>query len=93
VAGRDTFSPFFRALGARLRAERDKRGWTQEAMIEHGFSARHWQQIESGRAITLKTLLRACIVFKVSPATLLRGLEHELPKRYEHSRRRGRRLM
>ena len=34
-------------------------------MISLGFSARHWQQIEAGRPITMTTLLRICDVFKV----------------------------
>jgi transcriptional regulator with XRE-family HTH domain len=68
------FSPFFRQLGARLRAQRVHAKLSQEDMISRGFSARHWQQIEHGRPITLTTLLRACMVFGVSPAAILRGL-------------------
>ncbi|MCB9557347.1 MAG: helix-turn-helix transcriptional regulator [Deltaproteobacteria bacterium] len=72
------FDAYFRAIGARLRARRHKSGLTQEDMIAHGFSARHWQQIEAGRPITVKTLVRACRVFGVTPSTVLRGLEGEL---------------
>ena len=49
---------FFRALGQRIKALRRKRGHSQEDMISFGFSARHWQQIEAGRPITVTTLLR-----------------------------------
>ena len=49
---------FFRALGRRIRDLRKKRGYNQEDMIGSGFSARHWQQIEAGRPITVTTLLR-----------------------------------
>jgi transcriptional regulator with XRE-family HTH domain len=44
-------------------------------MISCGFSARHWQQIEAGRPITVTTLLRICEVFEVSMEKLVRGLD------------------
>jgi transcriptional regulator with XRE-family HTH domain len=66
---------FFRALGAKVRELRKKRGYTQEDMISCGFSARHWQQIEAGRPITVTTLLRICEVFDVSMEKLVRGLD------------------
>ncbi|MFB3918030.1 MAG: helix-turn-helix domain-containing protein [Terriglobales bacterium] len=65
---------FFRDLGQRIRALRLKAGYSQEDMIGFGFSARHWQQIEAGRPITLRTLLRVCDTFQVTPERLLRGL-------------------
>jgi transcriptional regulator with XRE-family HTH domain len=64
----------FKELGERLKAMRKKRGCSQEDMLSFGFSTRHWQQIEAGRPITLKTLLRVCDVFEVTPEKLLRGL-------------------
>ena len=67
---------FFRALGRRVRDLRQRKGLTQEDMISRGFSARHWQQIEAGRPITVKTLLRISRVFKVPLVRLLRGLHH-----------------
>ena len=66
---------FFRALGIRVRDLRKKHGYTQEDMISCGFSARHWQQIEAGRPITVTTLLRICEVFEVSMEKLVRGLD------------------
>jgi len=51
------------------------RDFSQEDMISFGFSARHWQQIEAGRTITVTTLLRICEVFRVPVARLLRGLD------------------
>jgi len=53
---------------------RVRNGYSQEDMIGFGFSARHWQQIEAGRPITLTTLLRICETFKVAPEQVLRGL-------------------
>jgi transcriptional regulator with XRE-family HTH domain len=65
---------FFRRLGARIKALRQKSGYTQEDMISFGFSARHWQQIEAGRPITLTTLLRISDNLKTPPEKLIRGL-------------------
>ena len=59
---------FFRALGQRVKKLRTSRGYTQEDMIGLGFSARHWQQIEAGRPITVTTLLRICDTFGVRAA-------------------------
>ena len=47
-------------------------------MISFGFSARHWQQIEAGRPITVTTLLRICDTFRVPMARLVRGLDKGL---------------
>lgn len=66
---------FFKALGRRLKELRKKRGHSQEDMISFGFSARHWQQIEAGRPITVMTLLRICDVFKVRLETVVRDLD------------------
>jgi transcriptional regulator with XRE-family HTH domain len=66
---------FFKALGTKVRALRKERGYSQEDMIFFGFSARHWQQIEAGRAITVTTLLRICEVFEVPMASVVRGLD------------------
>jgi len=66
---------FFRELGKRVRRLRTHGGYSQEDMISFGFSARHWQQIENGRPITVSTLLRICEVFKISADRLVRGLD------------------
>lgn len=66
---------FFRQLGQRVKELRLKRRYTQEDMISLGFSARHWQQIEAGRPITLKTLLRICRVFSTPMERIVRGLD------------------
>jgi len=69
------YTKFFRALGQRVKKLREDHGYTQEDMIGLGFSARHWQQIEAGRPITVTTLLRICGVFKVHADQLIRGLD------------------
>jgi transcriptional regulator with XRE-family HTH domain len=75
---------FFKALGLRIKDLRRKRGYSQEDMISFGFSARHWQQIEAGRPITVTTLLRICERLEVNLVRLLRGLDvdiYELPRK------------
>jgi len=71
---------FFKALGQRIRELRKKRGCSQEDMIAFGFSARHWQQIEAGRPITMRTLLRICGVFKTRMDRMVRGLDRGIYK-------------
>ena len=66
---------FFHRLGKRVRELRKKNGYSQEDMISYGFSARHWQQIEAGRSITVATLLRICGAFDTSVERLVRGLD------------------
>ena len=66
---------FFRTLGRRIRDLRKKHGYSQEDMISFGFSARHWQQIETGRPITMTTLLRICTVFKTPMWRIVRGID------------------
>jgi transcriptional regulator with XRE-family HTH domain len=66
---------FFARLGERIRELRKAQGFSQEDMISFGFSARHWQQIEAGRPITVTTLLRVCEVFDIRAARLLQGLD------------------
>jgi transcriptional regulator with XRE-family HTH domain len=71
---------FFRALGLRIRGLRKQGGYSQEDMISFGFSARHWQQIEAGRPITVRTLLRICSVFKVRMGRIVRSLDRGIYK-------------
>ena len=72
---------FFARLGERIRKLRKAQGFSQEDMISFGFSARHWQQIEAGRPITVTTLLRICEAFHVTMARLLRGLDKGIYER------------
>jgi len=66
---------FFARLGGRIRKLRKAQGFSQEDMISFGFSARHWQQIEAGRPITVATLLRICEAFHVPVGRLVRDLD------------------
>ena len=72
---------FFIRLGKRVRDLRRKLGHSQEDMISFGFSARHWQQIEKGRPITVSTLLRICAVFEIPVGLLVRGLDSGIYER------------
>ena len=72
---------FFRGLGIRVRKLRRTRGHSQEDMISFGFSARHWQQIEMGRPITVSTLLRICAVLGITVERLVQGLDRGIYNR------------
>ncbi len=58
-----------------MKKLRRSKGFTQEDMIGFGFSARHWQQIEAGRPITVTTFLRICDAFAIRAAQLIEGLD------------------
>ncbi len=77
----EAYAKFFRALGHRVRTLRTQRGYSQEDMILHGFSVRHWQMVEAGRPCTVFTLLRICDAFELSLEELVRDLPHQVRKR------------
>lgn len=88
---------FFRRLGARVRQLRKDRGWSTDDMEVRGLRAKHWQQLETGRPITVETLLRICQALDVTLAFLVdnldEGIYKELPlpvlkKRGRTSRKR-----
>lgn len=63
---------FLKALGLKLRDIRISRGWTLEDTEEHGWpNWRHLQKIESGKNITLLTLLRVAKLYKMEIHDLL----------------------
>ena len=65
------FERYCERFGRRVRQLRDKRGWTQEDMIDHGFSLRHYQRIEAGRSVTLRTIWKLAGALGVDPRELL----------------------
>jgi DNA-binding XRE family transcriptional regulator len=69
---------FFKALGRRVKQLREVHGWSQEDMLSFGFSARHWQQIEAGRPITMTTALRICDAFKTNLEDIVRDLDRDI---------------
>lgn len=75
-----SYANLFRELGCRIRKHRTDRQLSQEDMMSFGFSTRHWQMIESGRPMTVITLLRVCEAFEIPLDQLLNGLSHHLSK-------------
>lgn len=74
---------FFKNFGQRAKQLRKERGYSQEDMISFGFSARHWQQIEAGRPITVTTLLRICEAFRVSIDRVVAGLDRGIYRKQQ----------
>lgn len=63
---------FFKRFGQVVRDLRQKRGWTLEDMVDHDFSAQHFQKIEKGKKeITLFTAQRIANAFGASLSKLL----------------------
>lgn len=58
-------------FGRHVRALREARALTQEDMMDLGFSLRHYQRIEAGRSITLRTMWKLAKAFKVQPREIL----------------------
>ena len=64
----------FAKLGARYRKLRLERKMVQEDVLGHGFSVRHYQQLESGRPHSLKTFFRVAKMFNIDPEKLIKGI-------------------
>jgi transcriptional regulator with XRE-family HTH domain len=64
----------FTKLGARYRKLRLERKMVQEDVIGHGFSVRHYQQLEAGRPHSVKTFFRVSKMFNVNPEILIKGI-------------------
>ena len=67
---------FFKKFGAEVRRLRLERGLTLEDMQEHGFSAQHFQKMESGsKAANFFTVYRIAQAFGISVSKLVKPLE------------------
>lgn len=63
---------FSKAVGLKIRQMRMERGWTLEKTEEYGWpNWTHLQRIESGKNITLHTLVNIANLFGVEPSELL----------------------
>jgi transcriptional regulator with XRE-family HTH domain len=82
----DDEAKFFKSLGARIRELRQSAGYSQEDMISHGYSVRYWQKVEAGKPITLRTLLRICLLFATPMSEVVRDID-DIPKRSVRGRR------
>jgi transcriptional regulator with XRE-family HTH domain len=69
--GDANFQRFCQAFGGRVRQLRTRKGLTQEDMMERGFSLRHYQRIEAGRSITLRTMWKLARALDVPVNALL----------------------
>ena len=67
----EEFPRYCSRFGDRIRELRQRAGLTQEDMMERGFSLRHFQRIEAGRSVTLRTLWKLAAAFSVEPSELL----------------------
>jgi transcriptional regulator with XRE-family HTH domain len=65
------FDRYCVSFGRGIRRLRLSQELTQEDMMALGFSLRHYQRIEAGRSITLRTLLKLARAFRVQPRDLL----------------------
>lgn len=65
------FDEYCERFGRRVRELRDKLGYTQEEMTDFGFSLRHYQRIEAGRSVTLRTIWKLAAALEVEPRELL----------------------
>jgi transcriptional regulator with XRE-family HTH domain len=64
-----------KGLAGRLKKLRNEQGWTLEECEEHGFKNwRHLQEIETGKNITLETLVKVARLYNLHPSDLIKGL-------------------
>jgi transcriptional regulator with XRE-family HTH domain len=67
-----THKKALKSFAERIKHFRKARGLTQEEMVKHGFSYRHYQRLESGNhSPSFATLVRLAMIFKVPPSKLL----------------------
>ena len=81
---RSNYKAFSAALGQRVKQLRKDRGWTlRDMVVTHGFHLNQVSRVESGKGISVPTLLRLAETFQISLAALVAGLRevHVVPKR------------
>ena len=61
-----------------MRQLRIERNWSIDDMEVRGVRAKHWQQLETGRPITVTTLLRVCQALDVNASFLLKELDLDI---------------
>ena len=73
------YDDFTSVLGTRIKALRKDRGWTQMQMTrDFGYYLSHWQNIETGRKMSLETLLRVANTFDITLDELLHGIRRRM---------------
>jgi len=68
------FDRLFREIGSKIRRVRIERGLVQEDMMAYGFTTRHYQRIEAGAPITIKTAYRISKALKIKLSDMFEGL-------------------
>ena len=72
---------FFKALGRRIKELRKERGWSLSYMhIRHGFVPSQWQRFETGKSVTISSLLKMAEIFEISLGRLIDSLG-EFPRK------------
>jgi transcriptional regulator with XRE-family HTH domain len=79
---------YLAALGLRCRQARLASGLSPADLQAAGWSRQYIHRVESGRGITVATLLRLARLYRVQPADLLPRFEEASPRRMRT--RRGR---
>ena len=73
---------FLRELGARVKKLRSERGYAHRQMIaQFGFHLNQLQRIESGKPVSVQTLLKLCATFDLKLEELV--LDLGIPKQQE----------
>lgn len=67
---------FIKKLGIKLREIRISKGWTLEETENQGWpNWRHLQKIESGKNITLATLIKISNLYSIKLSELIKSIE------------------
>lgn len=67
------YNKLLKRISQNIKKLRAKSGYTQEDMVSFGFEYRFYQRIESGKhSMSLHTLLRLAIIFKVDVVDLMK---------------------
>lgn len=62
-------------LGKKLREIRKSKGWTLEETEEHGWlNWRHLQKIENGKNVTLVTVRKLAVLYKIKISQIFEDL-------------------
>jgi DNA-binding Xre family transcriptional regulator len=69
------YDTFLAGLGCRVKELRTNRGLSHRVMIiEHGFHLNQLHRIESGKGVSVQTLLKLCGAFDLRIEDLMRDL-------------------
>ena len=76
----DDYKDFLKALGARIKEMRKKKGWSLRDMVKlHDYHDSQWRKFESGGSMNVQSMIRIAEVFEMPLSRLVDGLA-EFPK-------------